>query len=107
MATGGPFTHKTIVEGEELLDRILENTPPLEPIWFEPEPVIEEVSLAVAKSIIPIERPSPKLETHDEDSQCMELLAFEDDLFEEFRNTLEYACKRRPPIPITPDDPLD
>jgi hypothetical protein len=39
-AAGGYFTHKTTAEGEELLDRILENTPPLEPIRFEPESVL-------------------------------------------------------------------
>jgi hypothetical protein len=32
IATGGSFTHKTTVEGEALLDRILENTPLLEPL---------------------------------------------------------------------------
>jgi hypothetical protein len=32
----GSFTHKTTDEGEALLDRILENTPPLEPIQVEP-----------------------------------------------------------------------
>jgi hypothetical protein len=37
IATGGSFTHKTTVEGEALLDRILENTPLLEPLWVEPE----------------------------------------------------------------------
>jgi hypothetical protein len=37
IATGGSFTHKTTAEGEALLDRILENTPPLEPLWVEPE----------------------------------------------------------------------
>ena len=29
VAAGGSFNHKTIAEGEVLLDRILENTPPL------------------------------------------------------------------------------
>jgi hypothetical protein len=106
-AAGGSFTHKTTAEGEELLDRILENTPPLEPIRFEPEPVFEEVSSAVAESVIPIERPSPELETPKEASQCTELPAFEDELFEEYGNTSRYSCKRRPPIPVTPDDPLD
>jgi hypothetical protein len=63
--------------------------------------------LVVAESVIPIERPSPEPKTPEEDSQCMELLAFEDELFEEFRNTSRYTCKRRPPIPVTPNDPLD
>ena len=33
----GSFNHKTIAEGEVLLDRILENTPPLEPLRVELE----------------------------------------------------------------------
>ena len=106
-AAGGSFTHKTTAEGEELIDHILENTPLLEPIWFEPKLVLEEVSSAVAESIIPIERPSPEPETSEEDSQCTKLLAFEDKLFEEYGNTSKYTYKRRPPIPVTPDDPLD
>jgi hypothetical protein len=62
IATGGSFTHKTMVEGEALLDRILENTPPLEPLWVEPELNHEEVSFAEAKPVPSIERPSPKPE---------------------------------------------
>ena len=38
IATGGLFTHKTTAEGEDLLDRILENTPPLESLRVEPKP---------------------------------------------------------------------
>jgi hypothetical protein len=55
IAAGGSFTHKTMAEGEALLDRILENSPPLEPIRVEPEPNHEEVSLAKAETIKPIE----------------------------------------------------
>ena len=55
IATGGSFTHKTIVEGKALLDRILENTPPLEPLHVEPEPSHEEVSSAEAEPITSIE----------------------------------------------------
>jgi hypothetical protein len=38
IAAGGSFTHKTTVEEEALLDRILENTPPLEPLRVELKP---------------------------------------------------------------------
>ena len=44
IATGGLFTHKTTTEGEALLDHILENTPPLEPLWVEPMSSHEQVS---------------------------------------------------------------
>jgi hypothetical protein len=60
IATRGSFTHKTTAEGEALLDRILENTPPLEPLYVELEPIHEEVSLAKANPVTPIERPSPE-----------------------------------------------
>jgi len=47
---GGSFTYKTAEEGEALLDRILENTPPLEPLRVELEPCFEEVSSAEAET---------------------------------------------------------
>jgi hypothetical protein len=62
IAIGGSFTHKTMVEGEALLDRILENTPPLEPLRVEPELNHEEVSFAEAEPVPSIERPSPEPE---------------------------------------------
>ena len=56
----GSFNHKTTAKGEALLDRILENTPPLEPLRVEPESSHEEVSSAESKPLPPIQRPSPK-----------------------------------------------
>ena len=50
----GSFMHKTTEEGEALLYRILENTPPLEPLHVEPIPSHEEVSLAEAEPAPPI-----------------------------------------------------
>lgn len=107
IAAGGSFIHKTTAEGEALLDRIPENTPPLEPIRVEPEPVLEEVSSAIAETTIPIERPSPEPENPKEDIQSTDLPMFEDDLFEEFGNTSNYTCQKRPPILVTPSDSLD
>ena len=57
IAAGGLFTHKTMVEGEALLYRILENTPLLEPLHVEPEHSHEEISLAKAKPITSLEKP--------------------------------------------------
>jgi hypothetical protein len=37
----------------------------------------------------------------------MDLPVFEDDLFEEFGNTSNYTCQRRPLIPKTPNELLD
>jgi len=53
------------VEGEALLDPILENTPPLEPLRVEQKPSHEEVSSAKAEPT-PLERPSPEPEDSEE-----------------------------------------
>jgi len=95
------------VEGEALVDRILENSPPLEPLRIEPELNHEEVSLAKVKPIASLERPSSKLEEPEEGSQPLDLPYFEDVFFKDFRNTSKYSCQKRPPIPITPHGPLD
>ena len=87
ITTGGSFTHKTTIEGEALLDRILENTPPLELLRVEPESSHEEVSSAKAEPIPPIQRPSPKLETPEEGFQPSDFPFFEDKLFDDFGNT--------------------
>ena len=101
------FTHKTTEEEEALLDRILENTPPLEPLLVEPESSHVEVSSAEAKPITSLVRPSPKPEDPKEGFQPSDLPYFEDDFFDDFRNTSKYSCQKKPPIPVTPLDPLD
>ena len=92
IATRGSFTHKTMVEGEALLDRILENTPPLEPLRVELELNHEEDSLVEAKPITPLERPLPELEDPEEGFQPSDLSYFEEEFFEDFGNTSNYAC---------------
>jgi hypothetical protein len=99
--------HKTTQEGEALLDRILENTPPLEPLHVEPMSIPEEVSSAEAKPSPLIQRPSPEPEDLEEGFQPSDLSLFEDDFFEDFRNTSNYSCQKKPPVPVTPLDPLD
>jgi hypothetical protein len=37
----------------------------------------------------------------------LDLPYFEDEFFEDFRNTSNYACQKRPPVPVTPLEPLD
>ena len=67
----------------------------------------EEVSLAEAKPTLSIQEPSPKPEDPEEGFQPLDLPPFKDDLFEDFGNTSNYSCQRKPPVPITPLDPLD
>ena len=69
IAAEGSFTHKTTEEGEALLDRILENTPPLEPLRVEPMLSPEEVSSAEAKPTTSIQTPSPEPEDLEEGFQ--------------------------------------
>jgi len=96
------FTHKTTTEGEALLDRILENTPLLEPLHVEPKPSHEEVSSAEAEPITSLERPLPELEVLKEGFQPLDLPYFEDELFKEFKNTSKYSCQKKPPDSVTP-----
>jgi hypothetical protein len=107
IAARGSFTHKTTVEGEALLDLILENTPRLEPLCVELELNHEEVSLAKAEPIASLERPLPELEDPKEGFQPLDLLYFEDEFFEDFRNTSKYSCQKRPLVLVTPCDPID
>jgi len=37
----------------------------------------------------------------------LDLPCFEDKLFKNLGNTSKYACQKRPPVPVTPSDPLD
>jgi hypothetical protein len=82
------------VEGEALLGRILENTPPLEPLRVEPELNHEKVSWVKIEPITSIERPSPEPEDLEEGFQPLDLPYFEDEFFKDFKNTLSYACQR-------------
>jgi hypothetical protein len=63
ITAGGSFTHKTTDEGEALLDRIIENTPPLEPIQVEPLLRHEEASLAEVELSLPKKNCYPNLKT--------------------------------------------
>ena len=96
-----------MVEGEALLDRILENTSSLEPLHVEPMPSHEEVSSVEAEPITPLERPSPEPKDPEKGFQPSELPYFEDKFFEDFENTSKYLCQKRPLVPVTPLEPLD
>ena len=67
----------------------------------------EKISSAEAKPTLSIQEPSPEPEDPEEGLQPSDLPPFDDDLFEDFRNTSNYSCQRKPPVPITPLDPLD
>jgi hypothetical protein len=73
----------------------------------EPDLSHEEVSSAEVEPIESIERPSPEPEDLEEGFQPSDLPYFEDEFFEDFGNTSNYACQKRPPVPVIPCEPLD
>jgi hypothetical protein len=103
---GGSFAHLTPTEGREVLDRILDRTSFIsmqETTLVEPKVHQEEVPAIKSEPIgsQPVDstpEPSPELkpETPEEEGpQPLEFLQnFEDDNFEDFRNTLKYSCQR-------------
>ena len=50
---------------------------------------------------------SPEPEDPKEGFQPLDLSYFEDEFFEDFKNTSKYSYQKRPPVPITPLEPLD
>ena len=60
----------------------------------------------IFRSIL-LERPLPEPKGLEEGFQRSDLPYFKDDFFKDFRNTSKYSCQKRPPIPITPHEPLD
>jgi hypothetical protein len=50
--------------------------------------------------------PSPEPKTPEEEVQPLEFPLFEDELFEDFENTSNCSCQKKP-VPITALDPLD
>jgi hypothetical protein len=67
----------------------------------------EEASSAKTEPTSYIQESSSKPEDPEEGFQPSNLPPFEDDLFKDFKNTSNYLCQRKPPVPATPLDPLD
>ena len=117
VSAGGSFSHKTPIEGMEILERITKNNsfasiskPSRE------EHTSSHVDILVAESDLPFPtnsdsalESSPESWVPDkEEIQPLELpFKFEDKLFEDFENTSNYLCKRKPPVPIASKDPIE
>ena len=115
--TRGSFSHKTPIEGMEILDRITENNS----FVSKSQPSREERASShednlVAESDLPLPTTSDSaLESSPESgvSENVEIqpleppFKFEDDLFEDFRNTSNYLCKRKSLVPIASTDPIE
>ena len=117
VTAGGSFSHKTPIEGKEILDRITENNS----FVSKSKPSREERMSSqednlVAESDLPLPttsdsalESSPELGVLEkEEIQPLELpFEFKDGLFEDFKNTLNYFCKRKPPVPVASTDPFE
>ena len=64
----------------------------------------EEVCLAKAEPTLSIQELFPEPEDPEKGLQPSDLPPFEDELFEDFGNTSNYLCQRRPPVSVTPLD---
>jgi hypothetical protein len=78
-----------------------------EPLQVETEVQHEEILAAESIEIQSLDltpKSSPEPETlKEEEIQPLEFLySFKDVLFEDFRNTSNYFCQNRPPVPVTP-----
>jgi len=102
----GSFTHKTAEEGEALLDRILENTPPLEPLCVELEPCFEEVSSVEAETNAQPETSSPEPDELRENPLPYALPCFDDDFIDNFGNYSKYN-KKKINVRVTPEPDRD
>ena len=53
------------------------------------------------------DEPSPEPTMGDDMQVSTFPFQFEEDLFEDYGNTSNYHCQKRPPTPVTPPDPLE
>jgi len=117
IAAGGSFAHKTPSEGREILDRITENTsfvatsgPSQEEQMSSHEDIlVAESDLSPPTTLESALEPSSEPHTPEEEEiQPSELpFEFEDDLFEDFGNTSNYLCTRKPPVPVPSTNPIE
>ena len=117
MTAGGSFAHKTLAEGMEMLEIISENTSFVAestPSQEQHKSSDEDILAAEPDCLLSIPLDSalePSLEPRvleKEEIQTPELyLKFEDDPFEDFENTSNYVCMRRPPVPVASTVPIE
>jgi hypothetical protein len=110
IAARGSFMHRTPTEGREILDHILENSSfiayPCEP-QQESQPHLESPSSAefypCTSQDLSVElSPEPRTSKEEEIQPLKFSLQFEDDPYEDLRNTSNYLHYRRPTVPLYP-----
>ena len=116
-SAAGSFSHKTPIEGMEILDCITKNNS----FVSKSRPSREEHTSShkdnlVAESDLPhpttsdsaLESSPESGVSENEEIQPLEPpFKFEDDLFEDFGNTTNYFCKRKPPVLVASTDPME
>jgi len=123
-ALGGSFSHKTINKGQAILERILQNTPYTR-IFYEfpedekevqprPEPQQEEptteldISIDFSNNLVVEKPPIEGMQTQPKDDETSPLelpFEFEEDIFEDYRNSMNYLIQVRPQEKTTPFEP--
>ena len=116
IAAGGSFSHKTTTEGREILDRITENSSFVANAGSSQEEYTssnEDILAAESDPSPPrtldsaLEPSSEPQAPEEEEIQPSEFpFEFKDGLFEDFGNTSNYLCTRKPPVSIPSMDPL-
>jgi hypothetical protein len=115
---GRSFAHKTPSKGRKILDHIIKNTsfvansgPSQEGHTSSHEDILVAESVPPPSTTLDsaLEPSSEPQALEEEEIQPSELpFEFEDDLFDDFeKNTSNYLCTRKPPVPIPSTDPLE
>ena len=91
-ASVGSFWHVSTNAGRSILTKILENTPE----EVEEKPLEEEFQIVEPKSLPDSAVPNPEPLEKEETPILDFMLEFEDELFDEYRNTSNYHTMRRP-----------
>nr|AAN04949.1 Putative retroelement [Oryza sativa Japonica Group] len=119
ITAGGSFMHKTPSEGKTILDRILENTSFMTQS-NEPQPEASMSKIEEPLTIEPLAEPStsassidekvpeqPSVENEEIQTFDCAAIMFREGFDEDYGNTLNYFSKRKPPVPLSPPDPME
>jgi hypothetical protein len=94
-AVGGSFMHITAEQGRNILVKILDDLPEEREKLLEEEPQIAKPEF-LPKPSQPLAIPDPKPLEEEETPILDFMLEFEDEIFDEYRNTLNYHMMRKP-----------
>nr|AAM74334.1 Hypothetical protein similar to putative retroelements [Oryza sativa Japonica Group]AAN34955.1 Putative retroelement [Oryza sativa Japonica Group]AAP53083.1 hypothetical protein LOC_Os10g18980 [Oryza sativa Japonica Group] len=119
ITAGGSFIHKMPSQGKTILDRILENTSFMTQS-NEPQSEASVSKIEEPLTIEPLAEPStfassvdekvpeqPSVENEEIQTLDSAAILFRDGFDEEYGNTINYFSKRKPPVPLSPPDPME